>query len=369
MESFAGRTVAGDLGVDVRAAGLGAFVLFHNEHPRAFGDHKTIAVEVEGTGRAFRFMVPAFRHDPHQREGLHNAEGQGSIHAAHQHGRVGSEPDLPGRVGYGVGRGRAAGSDHMTQAAKAKAHAHLARHGAHGAAGDGEQAYLFDLARVVKMVLELGKLLRASARSQNYADLTLLVEGELCRIDAGVGERFRRGCDRQWHTARNMLTFPCFYPVQLVEVLNLAGNLDGKLGSIKAGDEFYAAAALHNGAAKSCFSDSIRADHTHPRNDGPFQHKCVSIPYKMMEYSIVLVCIPCVLGFIFPFPFAAPSALTATLRLACFPPRRWGVMLTGSLPTSTLAGTLPVTMGLICLIRWTPSTSAAEPPVFYNPEN
>src|SRR5215472_5471862 len=277
-------------------------------------------------------MVPAFRHDPHQREGLHDAEGQGSIHAAHQHGRVGSEPDLPGRVGYGVGRGRTAGGDHMAEAAKAKAHAHLARHGAHGAAGDGEQAYLFDLARVVKMVLEFGKLLRASARSQNHPDLALLVKGKLCRIDAGVGERLRRCRDRQRHTARHMLAFPCLYPVQLVEVLNLAGNLDGKLGSIKAGDEFYAAAALHNGAAKSCFSDSIRADHTHPRNDGSFQHKCVSIPYKMMEYSIVSVRVLCLLAFIFPSPFAAPSAPTATLRLACFPPRRWGGMLTGSGP-------------------------------------
>src|SRR5262249_44109531 len=161
----------------------------------------------------------------------------------------------------------------MAQAAKAKAHAHLARHGAHGAAGDGEQAYLFDLARVVKMVLEFGKLLRASARSQNHADLTLRVKRELCRIDAGVGKRFRCRCDRQWDTPRNMFTFPCLYPVQLVEVLNLAGNLDGKLGSIKAGDEFYAAAAAHNGAAKSSFSDSIGADHAHPRNDGPFQHK------------------------------------------------------------------------------------------------
>src|SRR5260370_9283351 len=36
MEGFAGRAIAGNLSVDVRAARLGSLVLLHHEHPRAF---------------------------------------------------------------------------------------------------------------------------------------------------------------------------------------------------------------------------------------------------------------------------------------------------------------------------------------------
>src|SRR3989442_5427157 len=42
--SLAGGSVAGDLAVDVRAAGAGARHRFHKKEPRPFAQHKTISV-------------------------------------------------------------------------------------------------------------------------------------------------------------------------------------------------------------------------------------------------------------------------------------------------------------------------------------
>ncbi len=64
----------------------------------------------------------------------------------------------------------------MAQAAEPEAHADLAGHGSHGAAGNGEDADLLDLALVVEMILLVGKIVGAAARAQRHADLALLVE-------------------------------------------------------------------------------------------------------------------------------------------------------------------------------------------------
>src|SRR5438132_1818162 len=48
MVSVGGRAVADDLGVDMRAALAGVFQFFEDHDPRAFTDHKPVAVAIEG---------------------------------------------------------------------------------------------------------------------------------------------------------------------------------------------------------------------------------------------------------------------------------------------------------------------------------
>ena len=70
-----------------------------------------------------------------------------------------------------------------------------------------------------------------------------------------------------------MLALAGLDPVEFVEVLNLAGNLYGKVLGVKAGNKFYATLAIKNGAAKCCFSNTIGADHAHACNHRAFEHR------------------------------------------------------------------------------------------------
>ncbi len=45
--------IAGDLGVDLRAAGLRVFQFLEHDHAAAAGDHEAVAVGVEGAASAF----------------------------------------------------------------------------------------------------------------------------------------------------------------------------------------------------------------------------------------------------------------------------------------------------------------------------
>src|SRR5258708_39997368 len=109
-------------------------------------------------------MVPGFGHDAHEREALENAPGKRGIDAADQHHGNRAQLYLPRGVSHRV-RGRsAAAGDHVAQAAKAKTHADLTGHSAHGPAGNAEYADLLDLAGVIHLVLRVRKIMRATAR-------------------------------------------------------------------------------------------------------------------------------------------------------------------------------------------------------------
>src|SRR5579864_1319862 len=124
-------------------------------------------------------MIPRFSHDLHEREALHDSPGKRRINTADQHGGLRAELYLAQRMAQRVCRRRATCGDHVAHPTQAKAHADFAGERAGSAAGDGEQAYLLDLACVVEIVLMLGEVLRAAARAKNHANLALLVEGEL----------------------------------------------------------------------------------------------------------------------------------------------------------------------------------------------
>ena len=58
----AGQAVANNLGVDLRAAGLGVLVFLKHQHPGAFTHDKAVAGHVVGTGGLLRGVVEVRRH-------------------------------------------------------------------------------------------------------------------------------------------------------------------------------------------------------------------------------------------------------------------------------------------------------------------
>ncbi len=212
MEGLARGAIAGDLGIDPRAAGQGVFALFQDEHPRPFGDDEAIAVRREGPGGALRRMVPRCRHDAHQREALHDAGGDRGVDAAGEHHRQHAKLDLAEGITDRVGGRRAAGRHHVAHAPQPEVHAHLARERAHRPAGDAEEAHLFDVPRIPEPVLLFAELLRAAAGAQYDADLALLLQAHTFCLDAGVAERFIGGCDRQRHRARDVFALVLLHP-------------------------------------------------------------------------------------------------------------------------------------------------------------
>ena len=84
-----------------------------------------------------------------------------ALASTHLAPRLGTDVFSLGVAGAGGG---AAGGDHMAVAAKSKSHADFAGNRTHRAAGDAEQAYLFDVPAMPQAVLFFGKFLRAAAR-------------------------------------------------------------------------------------------------------------------------------------------------------------------------------------------------------------
>ena len=152
----------------------------------------------------------------------------------------------------------------MAVAAKAKAHADFAGNGAHGAAGNAEQADLLDVSGMPEPVLFFGKFLRAAAGAEDHADFALLLHRTWRRgSSAGVLNGFGRGGNRQRHDARDMFALARVDPGQFVEFRNFAGNVHRQVGRIETRNAFDAGFARKNGAAKSFFAHAIRADDAH----------------------------------------------------------------------------------------------------------
>ncbi len=150
----------------------------------------------------------------------------------------------------------------MAHPAKAKTHGHFARHGAHGPAGNGKQADRFYLSGVIEVILQFGELLRSAAAAEHNADLALLMERELLRINAGVFQGLSGRGNGERHNPRDIFALMGVYPLQLIKVLDLTGNLHRKIRSVKAGDLADSALTGEDSLTKSSVSNGIGADHT-----------------------------------------------------------------------------------------------------------
>src|SRR5918911_1471784 len=107
--SVAGRSVADQLGVNLRAAPAGVFQLFEQDDPRAFTEHEAIAVGVERPRGARGLFVAVRRHRAHAAKGRHQPEGDAGFDAAGDDRVELAEPyGVPG-VAHRVARAGAAG--------------------------------------------------------------------------------------------------------------------------------------------------------------------------------------------------------------------------------------------------------------------
>src|SRR5215470_13390919 len=100
----------------------------------------------------------------------------------------------------------------MAVSAKAEAHGDFTRDRPHRPAGNAEKADLLNVPGVPQAVLLFGKLLGAAARAKDHADLALLRERHLHRIETRILQSLSRGCDCQRHDARHMLALTRIYP-------------------------------------------------------------------------------------------------------------------------------------------------------------
>src|SRR5258707_3580702 len=105
----------------------------------------------------------------------------------------------------------------MAEAAEAITHTHFTGHGAHGAAGYGENAYRLDLAAEVKLILLVSEIIGAAARADNHADFSLLVKREFSVVNARIFEGLTGGGKGHGHRPRYVLALFGFHPIQCIE--------------------------------------------------------------------------------------------------------------------------------------------------------
>ena len=110
-----GRAVAGDFGIDLRAAGFRVFQFLQNHHTAAARDHETVAGQIEGAGRGGGRVVVFRRHRAHRIEEARQrpvqflaAAGKDDVLLAHL--------DQLRRVADAMRRGRAGRGDRIVHA-------------------------------------------------------------------------------------------------------------------------------------------------------------------------------------------------------------------------------------------------------------
>ena len=261
MEGFAGRSVAGDLGIDAGAAGAGVDVVFEDKHPGTFGDYESVAIGGKGARGALRRMIPGLGKGAQQRVALDDSGSDWRIYATDQkHGLHACLNVLIG-VTEGVGGRSASGGDHVAVAAKAEAHADFAGNRAHGSAGNAEQAHLLDVSGMPEPVLFFGEFLGAAAGAEDHADFAFFVHRHGRRVEAGVPDGFAGGGYCQGYDAGHVLALTRIDPGEFVKFGNLAGNVHREVGGIKPRNALHAGLSRKNGAAEGFFADAVRADH------------------------------------------------------------------------------------------------------------
>ncbi len=108
--TIGGRTVTGDLGIDVGTTGQGVFQLLDHQDATTTGDDETVAIRIIGTGRFFRRVVVFGRQRAH---GV-KLDGGGPVQLLAATGEddvLFAELDQFQSVADAVGRGRAGGAD------------------------------------------------------------------------------------------------------------------------------------------------------------------------------------------------------------------------------------------------------------------
>src|SRR5579871_354016 len=265
---FAGGSVAGDLTVNVRAPRAGAFQIFDDKEPGAFGQHEAIAVPREGTGSTLRRVIPPRRHDAHELKTAQNERGDRRIDAAGDHRIEHASLNVAKRVSERVGGGCAAGRHDVAEAAKTEAHRHFAGQRADGARGDGIDAALLLLARIVQPVLLFGEVLAASAGADDDADTAQFVAAHGGGIETSVIEGFGNAGGRQWHRAGDVRAILRFDVALLVEFVRyLAGHLHHESRWIKPRDAAHTASAGTRGLPKTFAADSVGTHRTDSCDD------------------------------------------------------------------------------------------------------
>ena len=106
MVGVAGHAIADDFGDDIRAAALGEFERFENQHAGAFADDEAVALGVEGAAGALGFVIArGERAHGGESADAHGSDGRFGAAGDH-HFRVAALDDFVG-VANGVRRSRA----------------------------------------------------------------------------------------------------------------------------------------------------------------------------------------------------------------------------------------------------------------------
>jgi len=116
------------------------------------------------------------------------------------------------------------------------------------------------------------EVLRAATGAERYAHFALFFHREFLRIDTRILQCFRGSRKSQRHGARDVLSLQGIHPVELVEILNLARDLDGNIGGVEPGNGLDSAFARQDRTAESGIAVSIGADRTHPGNHRASKH-------------------------------------------------------------------------------------------------
>src|SRR5580658_3937742 len=263
MKSLASRSVSGDFRIDAGASRASVHIVLDNEHPRALGDHKAVAVGGKRARGALRRLVPRLRQRPQKGVAFDDASGDWRVNSTHQKHRLHSRLNMLVGITKGIGGRSTTGGDHVAVPAKTEAHADLARNRAHSSAWNTEQADLLDVAGMPKPVLFFRELLRAATRPEDYADLAFFLHAHCGWIESGVLDSFARCGNGQGHHPGNMLALAGIDPGEFVELGNLARDVYRKVGRIKARNAFDAGFSRENGTAKGLLADAVGADHAH----------------------------------------------------------------------------------------------------------
>ena len=196
VRGVAARAVAGQLGVDARAARERVLALLEHEHARALADHEAVALGVERAARALGAV--AQRRERAEVAVAGQDDGRdGGVGTAGEH-RVGAPgADQPERGADGVGAGGAGGAGRRRRAAQ------LQRAGDRGAGGVGQRERDHERADAVGAALEVravGLVERA------HAAVRASRCWRRCARAAGRDRRPRpraRAVPRRWPAARS----------------------------------------------------------------------------------------------------------------------------------------------------------------------
>jgi hypothetical protein len=207
-----------------------------------------------------------------QRVALDDAGRNGRIDATHEKHRLHAGLNMLVGVAKGVARRRASGRHHVAVSAKPETHRDFARNRAHGSARNAKQADLLDVSGVPETVLFLGKLLRASTRAENHADLALLREPHRGVVEPRIFERLGRGGDGQRHYAGNVLAFARIDPGEFLEIANLARDFHRQAAGVEATDPLDARFSCENRLGKGRVANAIGANDAHAGDDDAWKH-------------------------------------------------------------------------------------------------